>query len=618
MPGSRGSGPLRHIRSTNQSEAMTSSCSSALDLCTRVRASPRSYAGRPRESSCAVSCARLRPCRVRMGYRQRHRVEHRDASGSLRHPPVPTLRVDGHTPDRLDLCLCLDAFDDAGDVELKGHGGNAMHDGGVGALVGQSGGEGRVHLEDVNGQYREVPQGGVGGPEVIDRDPDTSLAQPFELGQGGRSGSEDGRLGDLKDQPGWVEVVSLKGLFDADSQVPAGELAGADVDREAHVRGPGAGCLQGQVEDPVTDGLGQPRNLGGHDRGQCGHEPALGVGQAHQGFGADDDVAVDVDDGLEDQRDPVVAQSVVDRLHEHLPCLGALKQVGVEDVVLVPAAFLRAVHGGIGATQELVGAHVRFVDKVDPGDADARGQGEGVCVGRDLATDDGGDPAGNGAQVFQAVVLFEQDDELVAADACDGVGRSQRGFEVVRDVDEDLVSRVVTGSVVDGLEPVKVDEQCCDARVVAAPGPGAVEGLFTALEQQPAIGETGELVVQGIFVESLLGSAPGGDVLDLGEQDALSIKLTYPRQRDQGAQRPAVGVAQGHLGAQLTLAGLDQLEDAGLVRVVVKDDVERLTDELLRLAANSVDRVALTRRMAPSLFTRNLPMIDSSKTRRKR
>jgi len=69
---------------------------------------------------------------------------------------------------------------------------------------------------------------------------------------------------------------------------------------------------------------------------------------------------------------------------------------------------------------------------------------------------------------------------------------------------------------------------------------------------------------KGIFVESLLGSAPGGDVLDLGEHDALSIKLTHPRQRDQGAQRPAVGVTQCHLGVQLTLAGLDQLEDAGL------------------------------------------------------
>ena len=39
-------------------------------------------------------------------------------------------------PDRLELCRCLDAFDDAGDVELKGHGGDAVHDGGVGCAGG--------------------------------------------------------------------------------------------------------------------------------------------------------------------------------------------------------------------------------------------------------------------------------------------------------------------------------------------------------------------------------------------------------------------------------------------------------------------------------------------------
>jgi hypothetical protein len=123
------------------------------------------------------------------------------------------LRLNCHAPDRSELLLSFDAFDDAGDVELKGHRGDAVHDGGVGALMGQSGGKGRVDLEDVDGQDREVSQGGIGGPEVIDRDSDALLAQPLELDEGGGPGAEDGRLCDLQNQPRGVEVVSLERLY---------------------------------------------------------------------------------------------------------------------------------------------------------------------------------------------------------------------------------------------------------------------------------------------------------------------------------------------------------------------------------------------------------------------
>ena len=61
------------------------------------------------------------------------------------------------------------------------------------------------------------------------------------------------------------------------------------------------------MQDAVTDDIGEPCGLGGDDRGQGGQDSSLGVTQAQQGFGADDDVAVDVNYGLEDQRDAVVA-----------------------------------------------------------------------------------------------------------------------------------------------------------------------------------------------------------------------------------------------------------------------------------------------------------------------
>ena len=78
---------------------------------------------------------------VGLGTWRRHRVEHRDVPGALGPAPDPALRLDRHAPDGGELYVGLDAFDDAGDVELKGHRGDAVHDGGVGALVGQPGGE---------------------------------------------------------------------------------------------------------------------------------------------------------------------------------------------------------------------------------------------------------------------------------------------------------------------------------------------------------------------------------------------------------------------------------------------------------------------------------------------
>jgi len=133
------------------------------------------------------------------------------------------------------------------------------------------------------------------------------VAEHLELGEGGGSGAQDGRLGDLQDQPGRVEVVSGQGSFDAAAQVAAGELAGADVDRDGHLLGPGAGLAQGQVQHAVTDSLGQSGGLGGDDGRQGGQEMSLGVAEAHQGLGANNQVAVDVHDGLEDQSNPVVA-----------------------------------------------------------------------------------------------------------------------------------------------------------------------------------------------------------------------------------------------------------------------------------------------------------------------
>ena len=58
--------------------------------------------------------------------------------------------------------------------------------------------------------------------------------------------------------------------------------------------------------------------------------------------------------------------------------------------------------------------------------------------------------------------LFEENGELVAAQASEGIPRSKDRRDATTDLDQQFVSRTVTVGVVHGLELVDVDEQ--DAR----------------------------------------------------------------------------------------------------------------------------------------------------------
>jgi hypothetical protein len=62
--------------------------------------------------------------------------------------------------------------------------------------------------------------------------------------------------------------------------------------------------------------------------------------------------------------------------------------------------------------------------------------------------------------------VLKQDGELVPAQACDGVFRSQAGSQALRDCDEQFVSHVVSKGIVYEFEVVQVHEQHRD---LAAP-----------------------------------------------------------------------------------------------------------------------------------------------------
>ena len=109
-------------------------------------------------------------------------------------------------------------------------------------------------------------------------------------------------------------------------------------------------------------------------------------------------------------------------------------------------------------------------------------------------------------------------------------------------------------AVVDELEPVEVEEQ----HRYAAPRPSALsQCVVEPVEEQDAVGEAGQPVVQGLMGELRLGPLPFGDVADGGgEQHAgvgrqrrqadvdrkLVARLAQPVELEPGAHRPGAGV----------------------------------------------------------------------------
>ena len=189
-------------------------------------------------------------------------------------------------------------------------------------------------------------------------------------------------------------------------------------------------------------GRGQDRAVVLGDPGECleaGHAP---VGQ--------------VDDGLVVHDDPVVVEC---RLQHPLPVRSLLDltaEGGVEDLGAPPAERLGAVHGLVG----LVEQDLRRPSSADRDrDADARGDRVTVLDPIRAAAQLGDDAGADVDRVQVALDVGSEDDELVAADAGDGVHRSQDRRQLRGNPAQHGVSRGMPPGVVDLLEPVEVDEE---------------------------------------------------------------------------------------------------------------------------------------------------------------
>ena len=132
--------------------------------------------------------------------------------------------------------------------------------------------------------------------------------------------------------------------------------------------------------------------------------------------------------------------------------------------------------------------------------------------------------------------------ELVAAEPGHHLaGRGRAGLQPVGDLDEQPVARRVAEAVVDGLEAVEVE--------VAQPEAGARrrrrERLLQPLEEQRAVGQSGERVVRGLVPQPQIEQPALGGVLHQGQLVLRpAVGVTQQGDREVGPQDGAVGAVE--------------------------------------------------------------------------
>ncbi len=116
------------------------------------------------------------------------------------------------------------------------------------------------------------------------------------------------------------------------------------------------------------------------------------------------------------------------------------------------------------------------------GDADA-GSDEHLATGdMERLRDRLEDPPGDVVRVRFGIEVLGEDRELVAAQTSDGVAGSHEPLQPTGDLHEHGVPDRVTERVVDGLEPVEVDEDQGDEVVLVALS--ALQGMLDPFEHE--------------------------------------------------------------------------------------------------------------------------------------
>src|SRR4051812_8310659 len=398
--------------------------------------------------------------------------------------------VAAEVAQRLELVVGLDALGDRPEAEAGGDVDDGAHDRRVVRLLAETVDERAVDLDRVDRHALQARQRRVAGAEVVEQDADAERAERLERRAGRGDVLEQHALGDLEAEAAGLEAAARERALHLGEELRAGELAARDVDGDAEVGGvrealaPG-GDLGGRLlEHPLAERCDEAGLLGQADElGRC-DDAVAGAIPADERLDADQALVGDVEDRLVVDAELLALDGAAQVALGAQPDERVLAHLLVEELVAPAAALLRAVHRGVGLAQHRLGALRPRRDR----DPDAR-RHEDLAAGlqRDRPLPRVGDAPRDGDRLALGRDLAA-DDELVAAEARDGVRAADHLLEAGAEGDEQVVAGLVAERVVDRLELVDVEQEDRDERAGAL---GAGERVLDAVVEERAVREAG-------------------------------------------------------------------------------------------------------------------------------
>ena len=399
--------------------------------------------------------------------------------------------------------LRLDPLGDDLHAEVVGERDDRLDDVGRRLVLEHRHDEAAVELDRVAGEAVELAQRRGAEAEVVDpRRHRVLVEQAAEHAPGGVRVVHHRALGDLEAQPARVQPRVVERVGDELDEAGVGRAGGPETLTETESFLP-RGCLrqiaswrQACASTKRPSGRISPVSsaIATNSRGSIA--VAAAVGPAAERLEAGDLAGRRLDHRLvEDAQLRVLeraAQAGLELEPRHHPLVHGL----VEDRVARAALGLRAVHGDVGVAHDVLGRAVGG----DERDADARRHVELAVVDLERRGQRLLQALGDDRGAADVADVVEQQRELVAAVARDGVAGAQRAFDPLRDRHQQAVADEVAERVVDELEAVEVEEQhgAAELAVVAA---RALRLELEAVEEERAVGQPGERVVQRVVAE---------------------------------------------------------------------------------------------------------------------
>ena len=207
-----------------------------------------------------------------------------------------------------------------------------------------------------------------------------------------------------------------------------------------------------------------------------------------------------------------------------------------------PPSRLAWIRAHLGVLDQVLGLDLLLA--VVHGDADRGGEEDLLLAERDRRAQRAAHRLGEAGDALRLALGDEQEGELVAGKARQRVLRLEQAGQAPRDGEQDRIADRDAEAVVDLLEAVDVEDE--DRGPRRAFRCGARDRRAQPVDEQLAVGQAGQVVVDGVVQQPLLGSALLGDV----------------EQRADAAQHLAVG-AEHRPRPQVELAVVAVLASAG-------------------------------------------------------